>query len=60
VVALHVLHIAKPRQTRMADGLEKIEKKGDSVGEKGAERDGGAWGEIRNEREEKRTRSKVR
>ena len=30
-------------------------KKEGSVGEKGAESDGGAWGEIRNEREEKAT-----
>jgi hypothetical protein len=43
---------AKPLHTRMADG---IEKKG-AMGEKGAERDGGAWGEIRNEGEEKPTR----
>jgi hypothetical protein len=33
---------------------DRIEKKGGSVGEKGAERDGGAWEEIRNEREASR------
>lgn len=30
------------------------------MGEKGTEKDGGAWGEIRNEREEKPRRTRVR
>ena len=35
-------------------------KKEGSVGEKGAESDGGAWGEIRNEREEKPSADEIR
>jgi hypothetical protein len=47
--------VAKPRHMRMAGG---IEKKRVPWGEKGTERDGGAWGEIRNEGEEKPTRAR--
>jgi len=56
LLCTHVHTRAQPSRVIRAWHIEQ--KKEGSVGETDAENDGGAWGEIRNEREEKPTEAR--